>query len=166
MEIVNARIDERLVHGMVSTFWLPSLKVNRVMCIDDASAANPMIKNALRMATPKDIRLSVIPTEKAIEGLKTQKYGAERLMLVAKTPNVYLQLVQAGIPLPEITLGNLGVIHKAPDAVDVTKYLSVTPTDYAIFEELHSRNVALNARLIPDDMPTDFYSAMKAKFKT
>ncbi len=67
MNILNCRVDDRLVHGCVATMWVPKLKVERVICIDDESANNQMLKNALRLATPNGVFLSVLTHEKAIE---------------------------------------------------------------------------------------------------
>lgn len=72
MNILNYRVDDRLVHGCVATMWVPKLHIERVICIDDESANNPMLKNALRMATPNGVFLSVLTHEKAIENLKAQ----------------------------------------------------------------------------------------------
>ena len=38
MNILNCRVDDRLVHGCVATMWVPKLNVERVICIDDESA--------------------------------------------------------------------------------------------------------------------------------
>ena len=47
---VHIRIDDRLIHGQVATRWSTGLKVNRIMVIDDAVAANDNEKAILRMA--------------------------------------------------------------------------------------------------------------------
>lgn len=49
---VHIRIDDRLIHGQVATRWSTGLKVNRIMVIDDAVAANDNEKAILRMAAP------------------------------------------------------------------------------------------------------------------
>ena len=44
------RVDDRLIHGQVATRWSTGLKVNRIMVIDDAVAANAFaedVQNAL-----------------------------------------------------------------------------------------------------------------------
>ena len=35
MEIVNIRIDERLIHGQVAAMWTGNLKVSRIMVVDN-----------------------------------------------------------------------------------------------------------------------------------
>ena len=74
MNILNVRVDDRLVHGTVATQWIPRLQIQRAICIDDESANNPMMKSALRLATPKAVFLSAITLDKAIENLRADKY--------------------------------------------------------------------------------------------
>ena len=70
MEVLNVRLDDRLVHGVVATNWIPRLKVQRVVVINDEAAGNQMMKSVLRMATPKNVNLSVITLEKALDNFK------------------------------------------------------------------------------------------------
>ena len=163
MEIINTRVDERLVHGMVATFWIPRLHVDRVICVDDKSAEDQLVKNALRMATPKEVRLSVISLDKMLANVKENKYGSEKVMIVAKNPSVIQSLLQHGVPISEVTFGNLGIIHKIDQSISVNNYLSVTEEDIASIEQLHSSGCKLTIQLIPDDIPTDFYHTMKEK---
>ena len=164
MNIINYRIDDRLVHGCVATMWIPNLGIERVICIDDESANNMMLKNALRLATPKNCFLSVLTHEKAIENFKTDRYGDQPVMVVSKSPETFLQLVQNGIPVPSITFGNLGNIRKTKDSVTVSKYITINDYDEKIIDELHKAGVAMEARLQPkDEVINDFYSVIQLK---
>lgn len=84
MNVLNYRVDDRLVHGCVATMWIPQLHVERVICIDNESANNQMLKNAMRFATPNGIFLSVLTHEKAIDNLKTNRYQNQKIMIVTK----------------------------------------------------------------------------------
>ena len=163
MEIVNVRIDERLVHGMVAGYWLPSLNVNRVICIDEESANNPMKKSALRMATPTNIFLSVIPVQKAIENITNQKYKNEKIMIIAKTPDILLTLKNSGVPFDSITIGNLNVIKKQEQDIQINNFVNVNQKDIQSFEDLHKHNVSLVMQLTPNDRPYDFYTLLKER---
>lgn len=52
MEIVNVRIDERLIHGQVAAVWTNTLNATRIMVIDDMAAKDEIQKIALKMACP------------------------------------------------------------------------------------------------------------------
>ena len=49
MEIVNARIDERMIHGQVAAIWTNLLNATRILVIDDQAAQDDIQKMALRM---------------------------------------------------------------------------------------------------------------------
>lgn len=164
MNLLNVRIDERLVHGMVATYWLPTLKADRALCIDGESAADPIVKSALRLATPKNIFLSVIPLEKAIENLLEDRYGSEGVMVIAKTPEVIKSLVDAGVPISGVTVGNLGRIATPDDAREICGTISVSPQQKLVFDYLHEHGVDLTMQLVPTDNPVDFYPLLCSRF--
>ena len=167
MNILNFRVDDRLVHGCVATMWVPQLHVERVLCIDDESADNLILKNALRMATPNGVFLSVLTHEKAVENLKADRYQNQAVMIVAKSPKTFLTLVDNGIPVPSLTLGNLGNIDKTADSVVISRYITVNDEEAAVLEQLHEKGVRLEAKLQPaDDAIADFYQVMKDKRKS
>lgn len=163
MNILNIRVDDRLVHGVVATNWVPRYKVERVICIDDESALSPMLKSALRMATPNSVYLSVLETATAIINLKENRYENQKIMIVVKSPQVIVELLDAGIPVPKLILGNLGNIKRTADTVAITRYVSVNTENKQLIEQLHEKGVELIAQLIPEDTPIDFYKEMKAK---
>ena len=45
MAIVDARIDDRLVHGQVCSFWIPKYNVDRIVVVDDAVAKDDLRKS-------------------------------------------------------------------------------------------------------------------------
>ena len=49
---VGFRVDDRMVHGIVATDWIPSLNATRAMVIDDAASKNDIMKTSIKMATP------------------------------------------------------------------------------------------------------------------
>lgn len=164
MNILNYRVDDRLVHGCVATMWVPKLNVQRILCIDDESANNPMLKSALRMATPNEVYLSVLTHEKAIENLKNDRYGNQAVMIVSKNPKTYLELVKNDIAVPLLTLGNLGNLEKSENSVVISRYITVNDDDAKVLEELDAFGVEMEAKLQPaDDEIKNFYKYMKSK---
>ena len=70
MPILLARIDDRLIHGQVVVGWAQALKANHIVVIDDDVAGNDMQKFLFRMATPDDIKLSILKINEAAEIIK------------------------------------------------------------------------------------------------
>jgi len=163
MNICNYRVDDRLVHGVVSASWIPYLRVDRVIVIDKEASENQITKSALRMATPKDVRLSVIPVEKAIENIKSEKYGTEKIMVVVKSPRRVVELVDAGIKVDTLTLGNLGNICKEADSTRITQFITVNKENKEDLYALSEKGVKLEAQLDPREKPIDFLPVLKEK---
>lgn len=53
IDIRLARIDDRLIHGQVTTAWSKQMDINRILVISDEAANNPMRKILLKQAAPQ-----------------------------------------------------------------------------------------------------------------
>lgn len=105
MEVVFARIDERLMHGIVLTQYLPSSNAQRIMVIDDKVANNQIKKDAMLMAKPAGYAASIIPLEKALTNIQAGKYEGQRLFLLTKSPITMEKLCEVGVKIPELIIG-------------------------------------------------------------
>lgn len=60
MSKLYVRIDDRLIHGQIVTSWVKSLKINKIIAIDDEIASNEMMKSIVTMGVPKHIKSYII----------------------------------------------------------------------------------------------------------
>ena len=60
MGIVLARIDNRLLHGIVATQWAGRSGAQRIMIIDDTVANNELTKASMKLARPTGMAISII----------------------------------------------------------------------------------------------------------
>ena len=153
MAIIGSRIDGRLVHGQVANLWATKLNISRFMVVDDAVAENNIEKQGLKLATPSGVKLSVLPVEKAANNILAGKYDSQRLLIIAKNPQVYLQLVEAGVPIEEINVGNMSQTNETKS---ITKSINVTDEDISVFEKLDEKNIQIVAQMVPGDRKEDF----------
>ncbi|WP_390574857.1 PTS sugar transporter subunit IIB, partial [Staphylococcus pseudintermedius] len=84
MAIIGSRIDGRLIHGQVANLWATKLNIGRFIVIDNEVAQSDIDKQALKLATPAGIKLSVLPVEKAANNINNGKYDSQRVMVIAK----------------------------------------------------------------------------------
>ncbi|AOW73524.1 PTS sugar transporter subunit IIB [Pediococcus acidilactici] len=155
---VGIRIDDRLIHGQVATRWSTGLRANRIMVIDDEVATDDVQKSILRMAAPSGISTSIINEEKAITNIKNGKYENQRVLLVVRRPKVLLDLINAGLDIEKINVGNMS---NRDGAVQVKKSVSLTPEERQDIEEIMEKGVKVIAQMVPDDPETDFSSYLK-----
>ncbi|MBA1392913.1 PTS mannose/fructose/sorbose transporter subunit IIB, partial [Lactobacillus sp. XV13L] len=146
MNIVGARVDERLVHGQVANLWTPKLQVERIIVLDEAAAKDDIQKSGLRMATPMTTRLSVLSTDVAADHLLKNRYGNQRIFLVSKRPGNFLKLVNDGVKLDTINVGNMSA---GDDTTQLTKQVNVNADDANILRQVADKGVHLIAQVNP-----------------
>lgn len=156
--IVNVRMDERLIHGQVAGIWAPSLHTQRIIVINDEAAADPLQKSSLRMAAPTSMRLSVLPVESAAKNIRSGKYGKQRLFLVFKNPTDVLRYLKAGGKLTHVNVGNMSYKEGSKD---ITKSIKVLDEEIDVFESIAAMDINVTAQLVPNDPVIDFMDKLR-----
>lgn len=156
--IVNTRIDERLIHGQVAGIWSTSLSTQRIIVANDEAATDPLQKSSLRMAAPSSMRLSVLGVEAAAKNIQSGKYGKQRLFLLFKNPKYVLRFIEAQGPIKTVNVGNMSYKEGARE---VTKSIQVLPEEEQIFETIASKGVTVTAQLVPNDPVVDFMKKLR-----
>lgn len=105
MRISLARLDNRLLHGIIMTQWAGTTGAQRIMVIDDKTANDPLLKNAMNMAKPAGMASSIITMETALTNFKANKYDGQIIFLLTKNPQTILRLIEAGVKIPHLQIG-------------------------------------------------------------
>ncbi|MGT2845197.1 PTS system mannose/fructose/N-acetylgalactosamine-transporter subunit IIB [Streptococcus hongkongensis] len=153
MTIVAARIDGRLIHGQVANLWTTSRNISRIMVVDDDIVSNDLEKTALKLATPAGVKLSILNIEKAATNILAGKYDSQRLMVVARRPDRFLGLLERGVTLEELNVGNMS---QTDETRSVTRSINVVDKDIQDFDAIHAKGTKLIAQMVPGDSPQDF----------
>ncbi len=98
--------------------------------------------------------------ERAARQLKADRYASQRVLLVAKRPGVYVDLVKAGFPLEELNVGNMS---QTPTTTQVTNSINVEEADVAAFDELDAAGVHLVAQMVPQKKGEEFMELLEGK---
>lgn len=145
--IVFTRIDERLIHGQVITSWIKVNDINTIVVVDDATATNTFAKRILFAAAPKSITLKVFKLDEAIEYLLGE-HEEEKIMLMTKVPHPILELLNAGVEIKEVNLGNMG------GAAGRKRFnLNVNASDAEVqdFKDIIAKGTDMYAQMVPSD---------------
>lgn len=146
--IVHVRIDDRLIHGQVATRWTAETKATRILVPNDDVAVNDVQKQILRMAAPDGVNTSLINVEKAIENINDGKYSTQRVLLVAKSPVDIVRLIDGGVDIKHVNVGNMA---KRDRATQIKKSISILPEERTAFEDLLGRGIMITAQMVPDE---------------
>ncbi|MFC6169541.1 PTS system mannose/fructose/N-acetylgalactosamine-transporter subunit IIB [Loigolactobacillus jiayinensis] len=156
--IVNVRVDERLIHGQVATMWTNSLKTTRIMVVDDRVVKNSIEKMALKTAVPSGIKLSILTAKGAAERINAGNYIGQRVFLLVKAPQTLKKLLDGGVPLELVNVGNMS---QKDGAKSVKKSVAVTDDDIETFHYLDQKGVRLVAQMVPSENAEDFMKLLK-----
>lgn len=153
MTIIATRIDGRLIHGQVANLWTTKLNISRIMVIDDNVVNSEIEKQGLKLACPAGVKLSILTVEKAAANILAGKYDSQRLLIVARRPDRFRRLVDAGVELKELNVGNMS---QSPETRSVTRSINVVDEDIREFDLLKEKGVRLVAQMVPNDPEKDF----------
>lgn len=152
--IINfSRIDDRLIHGQVTTVWSKEAGAKRIIICNDEIYQNELRTTLLKQAAPPGIKVNVVSIEKAISVYHNPAYAEETVFFLFTNPTDVLRLIKGGIPITKINIG--GMAYKE-GKTQVTKSVSIDQTDIEAFKALHQHNVELDLRVVSTDPSIDF----------
>lgn len=151
MGVTLARIDNRLLHGIVATQWAGRSGAQRIMIIDDGVAENELTKASMKLARPTGMAISIITQEKAVNNFKAGKYDDHNVFVIVKSPVILLKLKEAGVKIPELVVG--GTAHPSEEEHSVKLYQRAYATDseIAAYKELAAGGTKVYAQYVPAD---------------
>ncbi|MEE6725991.1 PTS sugar transporter subunit IIB [Pediococcus acidilactici] len=161
MAITAVRIDGRLIHGQVANLWTTKLGVTRIMVIDDQVAASDIEKAGLKLARPAGVDLSVLPEKVVADHINRGGYDSQKVFIVVKRPQILLDLVNDGVKLEAINVGNMS---QTDETTQLTNSINVVQEDVDAFNALHEKGIKLTQQMVPGDQANDFMEILK-KFK-
>lgn len=150
---IGFRVDDRMIHGIVATQWLPQYHATRAMVIDDEASKNEVMRSSMKMATPAGTALSVIDHQKAVTNISNNKYANQRVFCVFKTIQSAYELFKAGIEIPQLNLGD--VTQNTGETTVLAKTVRVNPEEKAMLKEMRDAGVKITAQFALADAESD-----------
>lgn len=157
--IALVRVDNRLIHGQVVSTWIPHLKVDKVVVVDDEAASSPLMQAAMSMAVPPHLEVAIV--RKGDIDLRPLATAKERvLLLVRDVPNAEA-VVEAGVPVADLNLGN---IHFGEGRKPVSASVFLSNDDVEALGRIAAKGVMVEARAVPSDHKVGL-EELKARYK-
>ena len=141
--ITLARIDDRLIHGQVTTVWSKVANAQRIIiCNDDVR------RTLLRQAAPPGMKVNVVNLEKAVAVYHNPQYQDETVFYLFTNPQDVLTMVQQGVNIATL---NIGGMAWRPGKKQLTKAVSLDEADINAFQQLDKLGVNLDLRVVASD---------------
>ncbi|NLC96124.1 MAG: PTS N-acetylgalactosamine transporter subunit IIB [Erysipelotrichaceae bacterium] len=155
--IVLTRIDNRLIHGQVATQWCTSIGANLILVANDDVANNSLRQGLMDMAAPAGVATRYWSIQKTIDNIHRAS-DAQKIFIVCESPIDVLKLVQGGVPIKKVNIGNM---HMAEGKRQVATVVAVNDEDVAAFEQLRDLGVELEIRKVPTEGTEDVSKLFK-----
>lgn len=152
MTLRLVRVDDRLVHGQITTFWTRNLQANMILVADDRAAADSMQKNLMKIAAPSEVSMEVLPVAEAAERLVGGEWENKQILMLVRGPVPLLELVEAGAPITEVNVGNVG---GGEGKQRLTKQVAATDEEMDAWYSLHAKGISLTVQWLPNEGKTD-----------
>lgn len=159
-DLVLVRIDDRLIHGQIATQWLKSTHANKVLIIDDALPANTFQVRILKAAAPADVKVLVKTVQEGLAYCHLEPKAGEKIMVLVKTPDVIEAMLEAGISLPTVILGGMGLKEGREQ---INRNISANADEIACMKRIVSSGTQLLYQLVPSDAPKNFRDVLAGK---
>ncbi len=105
--ILLTRIDNRLIHGQVGVTWTKTLGANLILVADDNASKDTIAQELMSMTAESSgagVRFFTLQRTIDIIGKAAPQ---QKIFLVVQNPHSARVLVEAGVPIKEINVGNL-----------------------------------------------------------
>ncbi|ADO50344.1 PTS system mannose/fructose/N-acetylgalactosamine-transporter subunit IIB [[Enterobacter] lignolyticus] len=148
VNIVHTRLDDRYIHGQVATGWIPHTQANLVVICNDAVAEDEMRKQLISIAAPEGVGVRYFSVQKTIDVIH-QASQKQHILLMADNPLDALKLVENGVPIKELNLGNRA--YSTAHDINVYKSYHVNHEEKLALDALVSKGVNVYYALTPND---------------
>lgn len=144
------RVDDRLVHGQITVGWVPYLRADRIVVVNDRLAADAVLSMILKAGATAGVRIDVLAVADTAALYRDGALDGGRVILLFESLQDVREAVEGGLRFSSL---NLGGLRGGGEGVKVADAVFLTPGDRAILRELRVKGIAVEVRLMPQDRP-------------
>ena len=147
--ILLTRIDNRLVHGQVGVTWTTALGANLIVVVDDLVAKEPLQQQLMAItAETAGAEIRFFTIERTI-AIIHKASSAQKMFIICRTPEEVRQLVDGGVPLKEVNVGNM---HFTQGKRQLSKKVYVDDKDLENLRYIEGKGVNVFIQDVPGDI--------------
>jgi mannose/fructose/N-acetylgalactosamine-specific phosphotransferase system component IIB len=161
MPVKHIRIDNRLIHGQVTVAWVGRIGANHLIVANDEVAADEFQRVLLPQAA-RGVRTSVLSVADTVAYCTSDAAAADQIMILAKFPGDALRLLEDGLTVGEVNVGNQAP-RPGTKFTMVTRSISVTEQDAKDYRRIAELAGHLRCQMMPNDKADDFLRLLAKK---
>ncbi len=141
------RIDDRLIHGQVTTAWLRVYPADVIIIANEKIANDPMYKAIFSVAQIPGKDIVLLSPVDAVKMIKDEK-PETKFLIITPTPVDVVHLMDAGLDVDKI---NIGGLQNRPGTTRLAKVVYAKDEEINAFRELKNREVAMEVQMVPTE---------------
>lgn len=146
-KIMLTRIDNRLIHGQVATQWCGAIGANLLLVANDVVSQDKLRQGLMNMAAPSYAQTRYFSIQKTIDVIHKAN-DKQLIFIICETPADVLRLVEGGVPIEKVNIGNM---HMAEGKRQAVGSVAVDDADVEAFRKLQQLGVELEIRRVPTE---------------
>ena len=151
MKLGLVRIDSRLLHGQVVTYWLRSCQATHVVIIDDNVKRDANLSMVFKLCCPKGVTLSICTCEEAGQLWANSQWDEGVALVLFSDPQGALKAYEAGFQYPSLQVGGIGA---SPSSKAVIASIHLNSEQSHVLQQLSDKGVRVTFQQTPMDKVT------------
>jgi len=157
--IKHLRIDNRLIHGQVAVTWMRRINADAIAVVNDDVAKDRIQKMALPLAA-RDAKVLVLSHQELQDYVK--EHPDESLFVIAKYPMDALRILESGLEVGEVNVGNAAPIAGTKYVMVEKKSIAATKEDAEVYRKIAElRGGKLMTQTVSTYQPQDFLELLR-----
>lgn len=148
------RVDFRLIHGQVVAKWLKDTQATKIIIVNDNLAKDPVMSNIYRMATPADVKCSIVGIDRFIAAWNKNQLGEGTALILFKDIPTTFATWEKGFPIEQLQIGGLGA---GPGRKAVYLNMTLNEEDNELIKKMVEK-VKVYFQATPEDKKMDYSS--------
>lgn len=153
--VILLRVDGRLMHGMIASYWTGETKANVIVVANDEAANDEFRKMTIKLGKPGGTDLYVWTKEKAVDRINGSKYANKRILMTVASIEDAVYMIKN---CPSIKVLNLGeeVDRNTEGKIPLTvvgqstgNAVWLNKEKYLLLKEVHDSGVDVYAQISP-----------------
>jgi len=158
MPVIHIRMDNRLIHGQILVSWNSAFKIEHIIVTNDVVAGDPLQVTLLKAVAPLNAKVSVLSIKDCVAYCNTPEAPSENIFIIAKYPEDGLALVEAGLNMPTLNLGNQAFVRNSKK---ISNTVFLTESGVKALKKLHEKGIRITCRMMPSDSDTDYWPTVE-----
>ncbi len=139
------RIDDRLIHGQVIVGWLPEIRPDRLVVVNDKISTDFMRQELMALSVPPEVELEFFSTA----DISAEAVSEESFILVASPKDAWACLEKGIAP----ARFNVGGMHSRDNKEEIFEALHVDHEDRRYFEQILESGISPVFQPTPQNEP-------------